>query len=336
MFHNIIERIKKIRRRKAIILMYHQVCERRCDPWELTVHPKHFCDQLEYLKRHFDVVPISDLAGDIASHKIKKTVAITFDDGFKDNYTNAAPLLDWHELPATFYVATTAMQQEHIYWWDALQDIVFNCDELPERFEMMIDGASVEFTFHSDRTLNSRLMNQMRCWNYNLPIANERIALYMHLWHHIKALSYSTQNEIISQIRDWSGYKCRYIDEAATMSVRDMQTLSGNPLFSIGAHTVHHPMLSQQNAEEQAFEVKESKRQIETWLGKPVDGFAYPYGNFNAVTQVLLKESGFRYAVSTESKPVTAQDDPFALPRVHVKNWCVYEFASKLNEIVNE
>jgi peptidoglycan/xylan/chitin deacetylase (PgdA/CDA1 family) len=336
MFHDIIERIKKIRRRKAIILMYHQVCERRSDPWELSVHPKHFYDQLEYLKKNFHVVPISDMAGDIANHRTKKMVAITFDDGFKDNYTNAAPLLDWHELPAAFYVATTAVEQEHIYWWEDLQDLFFNSDELPERFDIMIGDDRVEFTFGNDRTLNSRLINQMRSWNYHLPISNERIALYMLLWHHIKALNYSSQNKIMSQIRDWSGHKCRHIDEATTMSVGDMQTLSGNPLFSIGAHTVHHPLLSRQNAEDQAFEVKESKRQIETWLGKPVDGFAYPYGNFNAVTQTLLKESGFRYAVSTESKPVTDQDDPFALPRVQVKNWCVYEFASKLNEIVNE
>ena len=336
MFKDIIERIKTIRQRKALILMYHQVCERRCDPWELSVHPRNFYDQLEYLKKNYHVVPVSELAGGIATHKSKRTVAITFDDGFKDNYTNAAPLLDYHELPATFYVATTAMQQEHMYWWDALQDIIFSCDELPGRFEMLIGGDMVEFTFRTDQTLNTRLMNQMRSWNYNAPIPNERIALYMLLWHHIKALSYQNQNKVISQVRDWSGYKCTYSDETATMTVREMQTLSANPLFGIGAHTVHHSMLSQQNAEDQAFEVRESKRQIEGWLGKEVNGFAYPYGNFSPVTQSLLKESGFRYAVSTEPKPVSAHDDPFALPRMQIKNWCVYEFASKLNEMVNE
>ena len=106
--------------------MYHQVCDRKDDPWELAVHPDHFDAQLDYLKRHFNVVPISELAEGIAQHKLKKTVAITFDDGFKDNYTNAAPLLDWHNLPATFYVATSALGQEYVYWWDALQDVIFH------------------------------------------------------------------------------------------------------------------------------------------------------------------------------------------------------------------
>lgn len=336
MFQEILDRIRKIRQRKAVILMYHQVSHRSCDPWELAVHPHHFYDQLDYLKKNFHVVSVSDLANGMAAHKSKKTVAITFDDGFKDNYTNAAPLLDWHELPATFYVATTAVQQEYVYWWDALQDIVFHSDALPERFTMQIADERVEFIFRSDRILNSRLMNQMRSWNYNLPIPNERVALYMLLWHHLKPLAYPHQNAILSQIREWSGQRNIRSGEGATMTVREMQILSGNPLFSIGAHTVHHAMLSQQTPDDQAFEVRESKQQIEKWLGKPVNGFAYPYGNFSSVTQEVLRETGFRYAVSTESKPVTAEDDPFALPRIQVKNWCVYEFASKLNEIVNE
>src|SRR5687768_14819827 len=119
MFQDILYRIKKIRQQKALILMYHQVCERRNDPWELAVHPNHFYAQLEYLKKNFNVVSISELADGMVRHKMRKTLAITFDDGFKDNYTNAAPLLDWHEIPATFYVATTAMEDQRAYWWDS-------------------------------------------------------------------------------------------------------------------------------------------------------------------------------------------------------------------------
>jgi peptidoglycan/xylan/chitin deacetylase (PgdA/CDA1 family) len=333
---NIINRIKSISRPKAVILMYHQVCERRCDPWELAVHPNHFYDQLDYLKKHVNVVPVSALAEGIATHSLKKSVAITFDDGFKDNYTNAAPLLDWHELQATFYVATTPLQSRHGYWWDTLQEIVFHSDVLPESFEMTINENLVRFIFRSDRALNSRVMNQTRAWNYNLPIPNERIALYMLLWHHIKPLPHEGQKEVMAQICDWARYRDECRADAATMNVRELQSLAANSLFSVGAHSVHHPMLSQQSAVDQAFEVRESKRQLENWLGRSVNGFAYPYGNFNSTTQSLLKKMGFAHAVSTESKPVTAEDDPFALPRIQVKNWCVYEFASKLNEIVND
>lgn len=336
MLRDIFKRIKKVRQSKAVILMYHQVCERSDDPWELAVHPDNFQTQVSYLKKNFDVVSISELADGLAKQNLGRTVAISFDDGFRDNYTNAAPLLDWHELPATFYVTTSAMGQDHAYWWEALQDIIFHTEILPEIFDMVVCDAPVRFAFKSDRILNRKLINDIRAWNYNLPITNERIGLYMRLWHSIKPLAFEDQNRVMNDIRAWAGSSTLERAHSVTMSVREMKMLSENPLFSIGAHSVHHAMLSQQTAMDQAFEVKESKRQLEKWLGKPVDGFAYPYGNYNQLTQSLLKEAGFRYAVSTEPKPVTADDDPYSLPRIQVKNWCVYEFAAKLNEMVNE
>jgi peptidoglycan/xylan/chitin deacetylase (PgdA/CDA1 family) len=336
MVHDIFHKLKKINQRKTVILMYHQVCERKNDPWELAVCPKHFQAQLEYLKENFNVVPMADLAGGIERHAMKKSVALTFDDGFKDNYSNAAPVLDWLEIPATFYVSTTAVRDQKLYWWDALQYMIFHSRILPRDFEMVINGETMQFNFHSDHVLTNRLMNQIRAWNYNLPIPNERIALYMLLWHAIKLLSYTHQHEVLARICDWAGCKDFSYPDGMTMTVSEMQMLSQHPLFSIGAHSVHHAMLSHQNAVDQAYEVKESKRQIETWLRKSINGFAYPYGNYNAVTQQLLKESGFLYAVSTEPKPVTWRDDPFALPRIQVKNWSVYEFASRLNKMINE
>lgn len=325
-----------MRRPKAAILMYHQVCEKRYDPWELAVHPNHFDTQLDYLKKNFNVVSVAELADGITAHKLKKTVAITFDDGFRDNYVNASPLLDWHALPATFYVATRAMKADYVYWWDALQDVIFHTEVLPVRLDIVINDIPVQFTFRTDRKLNDRLINQLRAWNYNLPIPNERIAMYMLLWHHIRPLNFAQQERVIAIIREWADHKQFTTRLDQTMSVREMQMLTENPLFTVGAHSVHHAMLSQQNAIDQAYEVKESKRQLEKWVGRPVTGFAYPYGNYSALTQTLLKEAGFRYAVSTEAKAVTTDDDPFALPRIQVKNWCVYEFASKLNEMVNE
>lgn len=337
MLKGIIDRIRKLRQNNMVILMYRQVCNRRCDPWEFTVHPHHFYDQMEYLKKNFNVVPISALADGLrAARKFSKTVAITFDDGFKDNYTNAAPLLDWHALPATFFVATNAAQQRHVYWWDALQEIVFHTDVLPRDFEITIGSHKVRFTFEHDRNLNARLRNQIRSWNHNQPVRNERIALYRLLCDHIRCLHHTEQQNVLAMIQQWSGFVETFSGEGATMSVREIQILADNPLFSIGAHTVHHPMLSTQSVDDQAFELRESKRAIEQWLGKTVDGFAYPYGNFNGVTQALLKRTGFQFAVSTEGRPVTPEDDIFALPRIQVKNWCVYEFASRLKAMVGE
>lgn len=337
MFHQILHKIKKIRQQKAVILMYHQVCERGNDPWELAVHPDHFYDQLEYLKKNFNVIPVEELAGGIAENKIPDhAVALTFDDGFKDNYTTAAPLLDWYELPATFYVSTRHLADEQTYWWDALEDVLFHTEVLPVSFEMMINGERVTFDLGANYVLQKKASHQIRAWNYHLPIANERIALYMILWSRLKTLSYEEQCGTVARIREWAGVQAGASGHGAPMSVREIQMLSENPLFSVGAHTVHHSMLAHRNAGEQEFEVRESKRQIEQWLRKPVTGFSYPYGNFNGTTREILRNTGFRYAVSTESKIATREADVFALPRIQVKNWSVYEFALNLNEMVYE
>ncbi len=315
--------------------MYHQVCERDNDPWELAVHPDHFCEQVDYLKKNFNVISVAELAERIALNRIgDNTVAVTFDDGFKDNYTTAAPLLDWYEMPATFYVSTRNLADGKLYWWDSLEEVLFHTEVLPPYFEMDINNELVTFTFRSDRILQSRTSNQIRAWNYHLPIPNERIAFYMILWSRLKPLAYEEQNRILEAIREWAGFNGVAYSQGDTMSVREIRMLSENALFSVGAHTVHHSMLGHQNAADQEFEVKESKRQIEQWLRKPVTGFAYPYGNFNGITQGILKTTGFHYAVSTQSKIATREDDVFALPRIQVKNWCVYEFASNLNEMV--
>jgi peptidoglycan/xylan/chitin deacetylase (PgdA/CDA1 family) len=335
MVRELFQRIRKIGQQKAVILMYHQVCERTDDPWELAVHPDNFYDQLQYLKKTFNVVGVSELADLLATGKLRDhTIAITFDDGFKDNYTTAAPMLDWFNLPATFYVSTRRVLDGTPYWWEALQEVLFHSTVLPADFQMVINDELVEFSFRHDRMLQSRTIHQIRAWNYHLPIPNERIALYMLLWNRLKGLTYEGQNRLLANIKEWAGFREGAGPQGAVMSVREVQMLSATPFFSIGAHTVHHAMLGQQNQAGQRFEVNESKRQIEDWLGKQVNGFAYPYGNFNAVTQSLLREAGYTYAVSTESKPATTEADAFALPRFHVKNWCVYEFGSKLNQVV--
>ncbi|HET7179570.1 MAG TPA: polysaccharide deacetylase family protein, partial [Chryseosolibacter sp.] len=124
MVRQLLQRIRKFRQDKALILMYHQVCERSDDPWELAVHPGNFYEQLDYLRKNFQVVPVADLANGITRGKVgSNAVAITFDDGFRDNYTTAAPILDWFNMPAAFYVSTRSILEERIYWWEVLQHV---------------------------------------------------------------------------------------------------------------------------------------------------------------------------------------------------------------------
>lgn len=336
MLCNLWHRIRNAGTKKALILMYHQVCEKRSDPWELAVYPDRFEQQLGRLKRKFDVVSIDELVHSLLQRTLRKNmVAITFDDGFADNYSNAAPLLEWYRLPATFYIATNALKHPQMYWWDELQAIILNNQHLPFCLDIRIGSEDFSFHFRRHSHLSCKVMQEITCWRYGMPVPNERIALYLGLWQRMQPLTHEDQRAILDQLRAWAGTSRVCDAHSAVMGTYQVQKLSASGLFSIGAHTVNHAMLGAQDEAVQAYEVQQSKREIEKLLGKNIHGFAYPYGNYNATTKSLLREAGYQYAVSTESRVVTSAEDLYALPRVQVKNWQAAEFSFRIQQLMN-
>lgn len=336
MLCNLWHRIKNAGSKKALILMYHQVCEKRSDPWDLAVHPERFEQQLGALKRRFDVVSIDELVYSVAEGKLRKNmVAITFDDGFADNYNNAAPLLEWYGLPATFYIATNALTNLRMYWWDELQAIILGSQHLPFCLSICIGTDDLSFRFSRHSHLSCKVMNEINTWRYGMRIPNERIGLYLQLWQRMLPLAHEDQYRVLDQLRAWAGLTQVSAAQGAIMGAYQVQKLGGNSLFSIGAHTVNHAMLGGQEESVQAFEVQESKREIEKLLGKNINGFAYPYGNYSTVTKSLLRDAGYRYAVSTEARAVAAGADLYALPRMQVKNWGALELSFRIRQFIH-
>src|SRR5690606_13951821 len=94
-------------RPKSFILMYHRITELEIDPWELAVSVENFDDHLKVLKSSYNVLSLDEFTENKKKNKLKEgSIAITFDDGYKDNYTNAFPILTKHQLPATFFISS--------------------------------------------------------------------------------------------------------------------------------------------------------------------------------------------------------------------------------------
>lgn len=97
---------------KASILMYHSIDENEV---LFNVKPKDFEKQMEYLKRkNYKIIKLSHLIEKLQKNKTieQKTIVLTFDDGFKDNYTNAFPVLKKYNFPATIFLATSFIDRE--------------------------------------------------------------------------------------------------------------------------------------------------------------------------------------------------------------------------------
>ena len=91
----------------VVILMYHSIAENN---EFFTVSPKEFEKQMAYLKNHnFNVVKLTDLPGLFKKPILRKSLVITFDDGYEDNYLNARPILEKYNLPATIFVSSACI-----------------------------------------------------------------------------------------------------------------------------------------------------------------------------------------------------------------------------------
>src|SRR6186997_1628653 len=97
-----LQRLEKLFTGKAIILMYHSISEPDIDPWELTVSPSNFEQQLQVLQNSFKISSVTDIALSLRKGGVKnRAVALTFDDGYRDNFQIALPLLEKYNIPAT-------------------------------------------------------------------------------------------------------------------------------------------------------------------------------------------------------------------------------------------
>ena len=111
-------------RSRSIILLYHRIASVQPDPWSLCVTPQHFAEHLDVLHK-YRRTRLDQLQPGGWSVDRGLSVAITFDDGYADNFLVAQRLLMQHDTPATFFIATGCIDAHREFWWDELERIVF-------------------------------------------------------------------------------------------------------------------------------------------------------------------------------------------------------------------
>ena len=106
-------------RNTATIVAFHRVDDALAGD-DLTVSCRDFERFCRFFKRHYEVLSLKELTARLESREgVGGTLAITFDDGYRDNFINAAPILKGLDLPATFFITSRFMGTDHVAWWDA-------------------------------------------------------------------------------------------------------------------------------------------------------------------------------------------------------------------------
>ena len=293
---------KNLNKSKLIILYYHRVIDKKelanLKSNDMSVDIDLFDDHMHFLKNNYNCISEDELlSAIIKGEKLPYyAVWITFDDGYKDNYLNAFPILKKYNIPATIFLTSGYINR---------QNIPIN-DYIPKAVRM-----------YKEKAINLIWGNM----NYELPTQSEgdKQTTINKLWKLFDPLKLPPQESL---------KKLKHLLNIDIDDIRDL-FLTWEEIkemmaegISIGAHTVQHRILSDLKKEEIEREIQDSKKEIELRLNTQVNVFAYPKGKKNHFILdecvPVLKKNYFKLAVTTIGgyNSLQQEKDRFNLKRI--------------------
>lgn len=282
----------------GVILMYHRVADVASDPWELTVSPAAFEQQLQMLKSHgVRLLTAADMAAAVADNQLpRRSVAISFDDGYLDNLTVVRPLLERYDAPATVFVSSGEIGRPDGFWWDRLGNIVFHAERLPDQLQVGCQTIAAS-SFQDDRR-----------------------GLSHALWRALVDEEQEVRDARLDELAIQLGAGARSDDLARIMTEEELRRLSDGGLVEVGAHGWSHRPLGELPPREQHQEARRSRERLDEILGAPVAGISYPHGSTSPDTFGIVHEAGFAYACGSRPGLVRRGAEPFDLPRMEIQD----------------
>ena len=312
--------------------MYHGVGNQQTDfnldiP-SLIISIKNFEKQINYLCKSYNIISMYDLA----SHIKKKisfpsnSVIITFDDGLKNNFINAFPILQKYNIKATVFLITDYIDTLRINWLNKFSYIIkkIGLSEFVKEFER-------KFPAYSNLIGKIGQKNIIELTNFILRYKvddNIREKFIQGLYNKFKI---KISKEKIKDLY---------------LSWKEIKKMADSGI-SFGSHTSTHPILSMLNYEKAKKEIVNSKKNIEVKLDKKINLFAYPYGNkddFDLNIKKILVNNNFLCAVSAidgfnnlnsdlyELKRICIVDEPFYYFKMRIEGfeWLIEKIYQKL------
>lgn len=291
--------------RGVLVLTHHRVGSAAGLPWDPAVwsaDAEQLERQLRTLARATEVIGPGELAAAMRAGRGRR-VLITFDDGYRDNYEVALPLLRRHHLTATFFLASGFLDSPRAPWWDEIAWMVRHAETGVR--------ATAEGGVPRPIAGTSRL-------DTGAPRSDAAALIARY-----KTLPDEAEGErFLAQLADTLGSgRCPAQEAQRQWMTWEMARELLAAGMSVGGHTVTHPVLASLSPERQREEIEGGARRLREELGVAMRWFAYPVGardSFTSVTQQLLRECGVELAFSFYGGFATpSRFDALDVPRVH-------------------
>ena len=264
----------------------------------LEISPQFLDRMIGHLRaRKLDFVSMDEVRRRLVERDFsRRFVALTFDDGYRDNLEHALPVLRRHEVPFALYVATSFPDRLGELWWVALERVVAKTD----RLVIEMDG-------------NSRFFD---C----VGPSRKRSAFHEVYWWLRSIPEEESLRRTVRDICARYGVDMKAPVGELCMGWAEIAHIANDPLCTIGAHTISHCFLTKVTDRVARSEMQRSAEVIEASLGKRPEHFAYPYGDSGRREFAIAAELGFKTAVTTRPAVVVPKhrDHLTALPRISV------------------
>jgi peptidoglycan/xylan/chitin deacetylase (PgdA/CDA1 family) len=263
------------------------------------VKPRFFNRVVRYLRRSKrDLVSLDEMHRRLVEGDFSRRFAcLTFDDGYRDTLQAAYPILKKEGVPFAVYVATSFPDRLGELWWLALEAVIARNNSIG----LTIDG---------------------RLRNFECRTVSQKRALYAELYGWLRARPSEAEiRETVRNLAVFYGVDIAAFCKELCMSWEELAELAADPLVTIGAHTVNHPILAKLPDKTARSEMDLSRSVIEAALAKRPEHLALPFGDRTAAGPREFKiaaELGFKTAVTTRAGVLFAEhrERLTALPRI--------------------
>jgi peptidoglycan/xylan/chitin deacetylase (PgdA/CDA1 family) len=273
------------------IFIFHRVLERPDPLRPSEPDVDRFERIVRFVARHFRVMALPDAAIALTQGHLPAAAAcITFDDGYADNLTLAAPILERHGVTATVFVCTGFSDGGRMWNDNVIEAVRALPDGEVDWREFGLGVATIE----DDATRRALIATTLPALKYR-PLA-QRTAICAEIARRAGVQTMRDPMMTREQLRSWRALG-----------------------MDVGGHTVHHPILARTNDTDAADEIGRGREQLAQWLGEAPRAFAFPNGvpgrDYAARDVALVRRAGYSCAVTTARGVARANADVFQLPR---------------------
>lgn len=271
-----------------LILLYHGVYDHKLKGIEnysgKHINKKDFISQMQLLKnKNFNFLSFEDIVQIIgAGSKFpKKSVAVSFDDGFFNNYQIACPILDDLKIPTIFYVCSGLIGKKNLFWVDVIEACINNCKL--ENLDIRLD----EFR------------------SFNIKDIKAKINTIEIIKKYCKISKINIRNRVLKDLKNITNTKPtpEMSVNYEIMNWKELSEINNNNLFTVGGHNMFHDSFTNIEPENIELEISNTIKLIEQNLNSKVEHYSYPEGqarDYNPQVIDELKKQGIKCCPSAK------------------------------------